>query len=123
MILSVLSGEKSVTQATEEADITRALYYQIERRALEAMIEAVTPKPPGRRNKTCDQIQALQAQIETLEKDKRRAERLLFLTRKVLKRGPLSAKKKKRTTSSGRSNAPDTPSTSSTPTKPSATHR
>src|SRR5262245_59461793 len=43
MILSVLSGEQPVTQAIEEAKLTRPYYYLLERRAIEAMIRALMP--------------------------------------------------------------------------------
>lgn len=40
MLLSVLSGQKTVTRAIEEAKISRALYYQLELRALKGMMRA-----------------------------------------------------------------------------------
>jgi hypothetical protein len=43
MILSVLSGEKSVEDASREADIIPALYYQLEKKALTAMLAALVP--------------------------------------------------------------------------------
>ena len=43
MMLSVLSGEKSVEDASREADITPPLYYQLEKKALSAMLAALVP--------------------------------------------------------------------------------
>lgn len=120
MILSVLSGEKPVTEAIKEAEITRPLYYQLERKALVAMLEALMPSPPGRQKASSSQIREMEEKIQQLEKEKRRAERLLLLTRKALKPGPMKTARgrpsKKRTTSS----PADMPSTS-TPTKDGAT--
>lgn len=94
LILSVLSGEKPVSEAIEEADITRPLYYQLEEKALAAMLEALTPGTPGRGRAgvtTSAKVQELEEKIARLERDKRRSERLLLLTRKIMKPGPHKA--------------------------------
>ena len=43
MVLSVLSGETPVTEAIAQAGISRATYYQLETRALSAMLRALGP--------------------------------------------------------------------------------
>lgn len=120
MILSVLSGEKPVTEAIKEAEITRPFYYLLERRAVEAMLEALMPSSPGRKAEPSSQIRSLEEKIQQLEKEKRRMERLLLLTRKVLRPGPLKTTrgrpKKKRSNSSPTTESSDTSSTS-IPTK------
>jgi len=45
MVLSVLSGEKPVTDAITEAGISRGRYYQLETRALSAMLRALGNEP------------------------------------------------------------------------------
>ena len=109
MILTVLSGAQPVSDAITEAKISRGAYYQFETRALQAMVSALTPgadttssthSPGGR-------IAALEAKVKRLEQDKRRTERLLFLTRQVVKPGTLK-------TSSGRPGKPTTRPSSST---------
>ena len=122
MILSVLSGEKPVTEAIKEAEITRPLYYLLERRALDAMVLALIPgSGPGRKPEISSQIRALEEKIQTLEKEKRRMERLLFMTRKLMKPGPMKTRtglmksgrpKKKTTTSSPTTETSDTRSPS-----------
>jgi hypothetical protein len=89
LVRSVLSGERPVTDVIEEAQISRPMYYQLEERALRAMLSALTPgvteegaAEPARR------IAELEQKVTGLERDKRRSERLLLLTRKVM-RGPL----------------------------------
>ena len=101
MILSVLSGERPVSDVIEELSISRGTYYQLEERALAAMLMALVPgssesassdpsaASPARR------IAQLEDKVRGLERDKRRMERLLFLTRKVVRKGPV-------TTSAGR---------------------
>lgn len=93
MLLSVLSGEKSVTEAIKEAKIYRPTYYQLETRALNAMLAALNPLAP--RGGSADlsaaaaRIEQLQRQVKHLEQEKRRTQRLLLLTRKSI-RAPLT---------------------------------
>jgi hypothetical protein len=121
-----------VTDAIAQAKISRGTYYQLETKALAAMLRALMPgasdEDPTGHGK---QIEALQAKIDKLEKDKRRLERLLQMTRKVLEPGPLTTGKgrlpKRSSARAGSSASPTSkrkkaisrPSTSSTP-KPSA---
>jgi hypothetical protein len=99
MVLSVLSGEKPVTQAIQEAGISRGTYYQLETRALEAMLRALGPKSvEQRRSKT--RILELESKLKRLEQSKRRTERLLQLTRKLVKAAP-ALMRGRRTSSTG----------------------
>lgn len=91
LILSVLSGEKPVTDAIAESGMSRNTYYQMEERALEAMLEALGPSPgPGRKVDETTRIASLEAKVVRMEQEKRRAERLLLLTRKVVRKGRLT---------------------------------
>jgi hypothetical protein len=95
LLLSVLSGETPVTTAIGQAKISRATYYKLESRALNAMLAALNPlagtSPDGRSDLAVasERIAGLEAKVTGLERDKRRAERLLLLTRKSLK-GPVT---------------------------------
>ena len=88
MILSVLSGERSAIEAAEEAEITPNAYYQMGTKAVRAMVAALVPGASEDGSPT-PHLAQLDAKIAQLEKDKRRLERLLFLTRQVVKPGPL----------------------------------
>lgn len=90
LILSVLSGEKPVSDAIAESGLSRNTYYQLEEKALDAMLAALGPTPPGRKPDQSAEIAALQARLAKLEEEKRRAERLLLLTRKVVRTGRLT---------------------------------
>lgn len=87
MVLSVLSGEKPVTEAIQEAKIARGTYYQMEDRALKAMLAALNPlatdQESADRSMASGRIVELQARVKRLEQEKRRVERLLLLTRKL----------------------------------------
>ena len=113
MLLEVLSGEKPVTDAIEEAQISRGHYYQLEERALQAILEAMEPGAgPGRPPETTSRLLQQEERVKQLEADKRRLERLLSMTRKVLRPGPLkTGLGRPRSARSGKSDS--RPSTSS----------
>jgi hypothetical protein len=94
LMLSVLSGETPVTDAIEGTDLSRQAYYCLEERALRAMLRALTPgiepSPPGGPDPaTLKRVTDLESKVKHLEREKRRLERLLLLTRKALRPGPL----------------------------------
>ena len=92
MLLSVLSGERPVTSVVEELGLSRGTYYQLETRALVAMLRALAPgaetNPEGATQ--AGRIAELEERVAQLEQDKRRLERLLYLTRKVVPAGPVT---------------------------------
>lgn len=92
LVLSVLSGEQPVTDAIEATGVSRQLYYQLEERALKAMLRALMPSAEAREEvetSLAGQVQQLQTRVQQLEQEKRRAERLLLLTRKLVRPGPV----------------------------------
>jgi hypothetical protein len=95
MILSVLSGEKSVEDASREASIIPALYYQLEKKALNAMLVALVPGAAKDGSPT-PMLAQMEARIRELEITKRRLERLLLLTRMTVKPGPMTHGKRGR---------------------------
>ena len=106
LILSVLSGEKSVSDAIEEAQISRPLYYDLESRGLAAMLTALIPTNEKAGAPTAQgKIDELEAKVKKLEQEKRRVERLLFLTRQLVKPGSMktaSGRKRRVSTSVGK---------------------
>jgi hypothetical protein len=127
MILNVLSGQLPVTDAIAQAQISRGHYYQLEERALHAVLEAMEPgASPGRPPETTTRLLQLEDKVKQLEVDKRRLERLLTMTRKVLRPRPLkTALGRPSSAKDGKSaSAPSTPaakSASDSPTSSSAT--
>jgi hypothetical protein len=101
MVLSVLSGEAPVSDAITAAKISRGTYYQMETRALHAMLAALNPLAAATQDGTPDlsaaaaRIEELQAQVRRLEQDRRRSQRLLLLTRKTL-RAPVTTRRRGR---------------------------
>jgi hypothetical protein len=124
MVLSVLSGETPVTEAISGAGISRGTYYQMETRALNAMLRVLSPTVPDEELASPSPVRRileLEEKVKKLEQARRRSERLLVLTRKVVKGAPLTrrARKTSSTPSGGR------PSRSSTrspkPSQPTTT--
>lgn len=87
MVLSVLSGETPVSVAIAQAKISRGTYYQLETRAVKAMLAALNPLATAKRRAPPDlsatRIQALMERVRALEQDKRRMKRLVLMARKA----------------------------------------
>lgn len=112
LVLAVLSGEKPVSTAIEESGISRGFYYQLETKALNAMLLALAPGSDGDASPDAtglhQRIKDLTDKVERAEQAQRRAERLLFLQRKLTSPGPVKthrgrpSTKPTRSTSTGR---------------------
>lgn len=104
MVLSVLSGETPVTDAIKTAGISRGTYYQLETRALSAMLRALGPlaSAEGVETSPVRQIAALEAKVKDLERAGRRWQRLLLMTRRVIE----SREKRIGSTKSGKGLSP-----------------
>ena len=129
LVLSVLSGEKPVTTAIEESGISRGFYYQLETKAINAMLLALAPGADGDSSPDATglhhRIKALEDKLARAEQAQRRAERLLFVQRKLASSGPVKTQRgrpAKTTTSSTRGGRRSWRSsmTKVTTTKPSA---
>lgn len=123
LVLSVLSGEMPVTDAVQTAGISRPLYYQLETRALQAMLRALTPGAEDGDEALqagASRVRELELKLKRMEQEKRRAERLLLLTRKLVRPGTL-------TTGRGRPpkvrTHPSWTPAGTTSSRPSRTHR
>ena len=85
MILAVLAGQKTVHEVILEQKVSRALYYQLEDRALAGMLSALSPRVTEVSSEHRQlaqarvQIRALGARVKLLTQRKRSAERLLRL--------------------------------------------
>lgn len=92
LVLSVLSGERSAQEAAEQERISPQTYQKYETRALEAMLAALMPdaSPDGVAASSSRRIEDLEKRIAQLERDKRRAEHLLLLTRQIVRPGPVT---------------------------------
>jgi len=84
LIMQVRSGVLSAQEAARQLGISRKTYYQWERRALAAMVEALGNREPGRPPRPLDrekealqrQTEELQAKLAVLEQTERIRQRL-----------------------------------------------
>jgi len=97
LVLSVLSGEKPVSTAIEESEISRGFYYQLETKALNAMLLALAPGSDGDASPDAtglhQRIKELTEKVARAEQAQRRAERLLFLQRKLTSTVPVKTQR------------------------------
>jgi transposase-like protein len=85
LILQVRSGQLTAQQAAQQLGISRQAFYKWERRALKALLNALTDQPPGRPKGTADpEKDQLKTRVEQLERQVRLYEQREEL-RKLLK--------------------------------------
>jgi hypothetical protein len=122
MVIAVLSGEKPVTTAVEEAGISRGFYYQLETKAINAMLLALAPGGDGDPSPDAtgltQRIRDLEDKLAKAEQEKRRSDRLLFVTRKLAGPTTIKTNRGRPTKGAGSTKAGPTPSRSSATTKP-----
>lgn len=107
LVLSVLSGEKPVTTAIEESGISRGFYYQLETKALNAMLLALAPGSDGEASPDAtglhQRIKQLEEKLARAEAAQRRAERMLLVQRKLTGAGPVKTQRGRPPTKTTRS--------------------
>jgi hypothetical protein len=130
MILEALSGVKSVSTLIAELGISRGLYYQLETKAVNAMMLALAPGSAASASPEATgyarRIEELERQLARAETERRRAERLLFTLRKTLPRATVKeapGRPSKRPGSTNAGSAPwrGSPRKATTPAVTSAT--
>ncbi len=117
MVLEVLSGMKPVSDAVEEAKISRGLYYQLETKAVRAMLNALSPgaESTGQPAGMVERVKQLEQKVTRLEREKRRLERVLYVTKQVVRPGPVAAASGRRSASTTNGKKPSPESTTKTP--------
>lgn len=122
LVLSVLSGEKPVTTAIQELNISRPLYYQLETKAILAMLRALAPGSEASANPDdgtpAKRIAELEREVTRLEREKRRAERLWSLAKRILPAGPVTVAPGRPRRTAPRSTTTGSPASRKTTTRP-----
>ena len=116
LVLSVLSGETPVSDAIEEARISRGTYYKLETRALRGMLQALNPLSTwsGKERLARERIGALEAKLARSEQERRRLQRLLRLVRLSI-RAPVTTGRRGRPPKAALEPATSTPRGASSP--------
>lgn len=76
-VLSVLSGERSTAEGSEMMGVTLPRYYALEMRALMGMVEALEPRPKGRRKTVEQELEAAREENRRLSREISRTQALL----------------------------------------------
>jgi transposase InsO family protein len=83
LILEVLSGAKSLSEAAREANLSRNHFQSILNRSLHSMIEALNPKDPGRKPKP-QALSELEQRLKRLERENNRLKKRVEATDELI---------------------------------------
>ena len=84
VILEVLAGVKTPTQAAADLGISLPRYYQLETRALEGLVAALEPRPKGKQPLPANQIAALERELEAARRACARQQALARVAQRTL---------------------------------------
>jgi hypothetical protein len=81
-LLEVLAGVRTPGQAAEALGVSQARYFQIETRAMQALVASCAPRPRGRGRSAERELAALKQQHERLQRELSRQQTLLRLAQR-----------------------------------------
>ncbi len=84
LILEVLGGHRTPTDAARELSVSVTRYDMLEKQGLEGRIEAVEPKARGPKRSSEKQVAALERKVAALERECARRQSLLRLSQRAL---------------------------------------
>lgn len=94
IVLEVLAGEKSISQACKETGLKPLQYYKIEDRMVGAMLEAAKmPAVRGKRKDPIGEATTLAEQTESLRQEHRRMRSLVRISKKLFRKGTRKPRK------------------------------
>ncbi len=91
VILEVLAGERSPTEASKALGITVPRYYQLETRALKGLVAALEPQPRGKQPSLEGQIVRLEKALQAARRECARQQALVRASQKSLGIKPVPA--------------------------------
>jgi hypothetical protein len=84
VILEVLAGVKTPTQAASDLSITPPLYYQLETRAVEGLVASLEPRPKGKQPLPANRIAALERELAQARRECARQQALARIATRTL---------------------------------------
>jgi len=84
VILEVLAGLRSASEASEVLGMALARYYVLERRAVSGMVDGLGPRPRGRPRTDEERARQLTAEVERLQGEVARLESLHRLSQRAI---------------------------------------
>lgn len=101
-ILEVLAGARTPTDAATVLTISLPRYYHLEQRALGGLVAACEPRGKGPRPSSQKRADALQRQVDVLQRETARQQALLRAAQRTIGLAPPSVPKKVPTTAGSR---------------------
>lgn len=96
MILEVLAGLRTTTEAAQALEISSMRYYVLERRAMEGMVQALAPRPKGKRKRVEGTIEGLRRDKVRLEREVGRLQALVRVAQRTMRLPPLPSRERKK---------------------------
>src|SRR5213594_2735583 len=94
MILEVLAGLRTPSEASTALGVTTMRYYVLERRALEGMVQALAPRPKGKRRRPEDALQEAGREKVRLEREMGRLQALVRAAQRTIGLPPPPSREK-----------------------------
>jgi hypothetical protein len=96
VILEVLAGLRTPTDGSQALGITSMRYYVLERRALEGMVQALAPRPKGKRRRPEDALAEVKREKVRLEREVGRLQALVRAAQRTMKLPPPPSRERKK---------------------------
>lgn len=94
LILEVLAGLRTPTEASEALGVSAMRYYVLERRALEGMVQALMPRPKGKRRRPEDALQEAGREKVRLQREMGRLQALVRAAQRTMGLPPPPSREK-----------------------------
>jgi hypothetical protein len=95
LILEVLAGLRTPTEASRVLGVTAMRYYVLERRALEGMVQALAPRPKGKRRRPEDALTEAERAKVRLEREVGRLQALVRAAQRTIGLPPAPSRERK----------------------------
>lgn len=96
VILEVLAGLRTPTEGSEALGMSSMRYYLLERRALEGMVQALEPRPKGKRHRPEETVTRLNREKTRLERELGRMQALVRAAQRTMGVPPPPSREKKK---------------------------
>lgn len=83
-ILDVLAGVRTPAAAAEALGISQPRYFQVEARAIQALVDSCKPRPCGRTRSADQELAGLRRQLQRLQQEVNRQQTLLRLAQRTI---------------------------------------
>ncbi len=94
LILEVLAGLRTPSEASTALGVTTMRYYVLERRALEGMVQALAPRPKGKRRRPEDALAEAGRENVRLERERGRLQALVRAAQRTMGLPPVPSREK-----------------------------